>query len=99
MGLTMYPERDDVLIVRRRIETAMRKVEDTWDVQTVVGEQLAVQCPTREEAERAARRVAERRKVSIFYEHDPSRADSVLEFVVSYRVDRPTPVAEDSPLV
>ncbi len=88
----MYPERDDVLIVRRRVETAARKLEETWDVQTVIGETLAVQCPTREAAEREARRIAQHRKVSVFYEHDPSRADSVLEFVVSYRVSNAAPV-------
>lgn len=89
----MYPERDDVLIVRRRVETAARTIEETWDVQTVIGEKLAVQCPTREDAEREARRVAQSRRVSIFYEHDPRSADSLLEFVVSYRVGEGAPVA------
>ena len=91
--MAVYPERDDVLIVRRRIETGERTIADAWDVQTVVGETLAVQCPTRADADRDARRVAQTRKVSIFYEHDPRRADSVLEFVVSYRVASTTPVA------
>lgn len=89
----MYPERDDVLIVRIRIEMADRAFTDAWDVQTVAGETLAVQCPTREDADRAARRIAQSRKVSIFYEHDPRRADSILEFVVSYRVSNAAPVA------
>lgn len=91
--MAMYPERDDVLIVRRRVETATRTIEETWDVQTVNGETLAVQCPTREAAEREARRIAQHRKVSIFYEHDPRSADSILEFVVSYRVGDAAPVA------
>lgn len=91
--MAMYPERDDVLVVRRRVETATRTIEETWDVQTVIGETLAVQCPTREDAEREARRIAQYRKVSIFYEHDPRSADSILEFVVSYRVGDAAPVA------
>jgi hypothetical protein len=89
----MYPERDDVLVVRRLIETSARPVQETWDVQTVAGEALAIQCPTRDDAERQARRVAQRRQVSVFYEHDPRSADSVLEFVVSYRVDDTATVA------
>jgi hypothetical protein len=93
MRTSMYPERDDVLIVRRRIETHERGVEDAWDVQTLGGEILAVQCPTRDHADGEARRIARHRQVSIFYEHDPSRADSVLEFVVTYRVSDAAPVA------
>lgn len=93
MGTSIYPERDDVLIVRRRVETDERMVEDAWDVQTLSGEILVMQCPTREHAEGEARRIARHRKVSIFYEHDPSRADSVLEFVVTYRVSDAAPVA------
>lgn len=89
----MYPERDDVLIVRRLVEDAAREVEETWDLQTVSGETLAVQCPTRGHADREARRIAQHRRVSVFYEHDPSSADSVLEFVISYRVDNAAPVA------
>lgn len=88
----MYPERDDVLIVRRLIENATY-VEETWDVQTVAGEALALQCPTREHADREARRIAQYRAVSVFYEHDPRSADSVLEFLVSYRVGDAAPVA------
>jgi hypothetical protein len=93
MGASMYPERDDVLVVRRSVETHERRVEDAWDVQTLSGEILAVQCPTREHAEGEARRIARYRQVSIFYEHDPSRADSVLEFVVTYRISDAAPVA------
>jgi hypothetical protein len=89
----MYPERDDVLIVRRLIENATRDVQETWDVQTVAGETLAVQCPTREHAEREARRTAQHRQVSVFYEHDPSSAESILAFVVSYRADNAAPIA------
>ena len=61
-------------------------------MQTVSGEALAIQCPTRERAESEARRIARYRKVSVFYEHDPRRADSVLEFVVTYRVTDATAV-------
>jgi hypothetical protein len=89
---TIYPERDDVLVVRRLIENASREVQDTWDVQTVSGEALAVQCPTRERAESEARRVAQYRRVSVFYEHDPRSAESVLEFVATYRVSDAAPV-------
>ena len=92
MGVTLYPERDDVLIVRRLVENVARQVQDTWDVQTVSGEPLAVQCPTRERADIEARRIAQHRKVSIFYEHDPRSADSVLEFVISYRAASAAPV-------
>jgi hypothetical protein len=87
-----YPERDDVLIVRRRIETAARTITDVWDVQTVAGDVVSMQCPTRADAERDARRVAQNRKVSIFYEDDPSRPDSILEFVITYRVGKTAPV-------
>jgi hypothetical protein len=88
----MYPERDDVLIVRRLIEVATRELQEAWDVQTVAGEALAVQCPSRERAESEARRIAQYRKISIFYEHDPRRADSILEFVATYRVGDAAPV-------
>jgi hypothetical protein len=93
VGVTIYPERDDVLIVRRLTEDAAREIQEAWDVQTVLGEPLAVQCAARDYAERQARRVAQTRHVSVFYEHDPRRADSVLEFIVSYRVDNAAPVA------
>ena len=91
MGVTQYPERDDVLIVRRLVETAAREIQETWDVQTVAGETLAIQCLTREHAEREARRIAQHRQVSVFYEHDPRRADSILEFVISFRVSDAAP--------
>lgn len=93
MGITIYPERDDVLIVRRLVEDPAGEIEETWDIQTVSGETLAIQCPTRDEAEREARRIAQHRHVSVFYEHDPSSAESILEFVISYRVNNPAPVA------
>jgi hypothetical protein len=93
VGVTLYPERDDVLIVRRLTENEARTVQEAWDVQTVSGEALAIQCPTRERAESEARRIARYRKISVFYEHDPRRADSVLEFVVTYRVSDTAPVA------
>lgn len=90
----MYPERDDVLIVRRGlIENAARQVQETWDVQTVSGESLAVECPTRGRAEQEARRIAQHRQVSVFYEHDPSSPDSILAFVISYRVSDATAVS------
>ena len=92
VGTPIYPERDDVLIVRRRVETVSPGPTEVWDVQTIVGEPLSVQCPTRGDAERDARRIAQHRKVSVFYEHDPSKADSVLEFVVTYRVSDAAPV-------
>ena len=89
----MYPERDDILIVRRLVQVPAREFQDAWDVQTVSGEALAVQCPSRERAEGEARRIAQYRKVSVFYEDDPTSADSILEFVVTYRVGDAAPVA------
>jgi hypothetical protein len=91
--MPVYPERDDVLIVRRHVETPARTIAEAWDVQTVLGETLSVHCSTRDDAERDARRIAQHRQVSVFYEDDPRRADSVLEFVVSYRVSDAAPVA------
>ena len=93
MAPKIYPERDDILIVRRLVHVPGHEFQDAWDVQTVSGEALAVQCPSRERADTEARRVAQYRKISIFYEHDPTSADSILEFVVTYRVGDAAPVA------
>lgn len=93
MGVMMYPERDDVLVVRRLTEDAGGARQEIWDVQTVAGETLVVQCSSRHEAEREARRMARNRQVSVFYERDPRSADSILEFVVSYRAENAAPMA------